>query len=256
MIGAALGTQTPLWPNRCDRCDPGRGRAGLVVALQLRGRRSRRTRRQRRAEMANALAAVERSEIGRVARCSNHKKTHTHLAGLREMVGSAEVVDSTATAIASAWPALMRARGTTRLNLNQVEKRSANVVARATRSNGRSTTLQSPVANPFPAAFARSTGTSVNSPWWFRRNAILSRAMRRISPRVSAAIRGRPPRRFFEYRRQRPDKPTRWHRSTVPGFTICSASRHWGHHLRSRTQRARSAQVRLERGHPRLSTST
>ena len=175
MIGAALGTQTPPWPNRCDRYHPGRGRGGLVLALQRRGRRSRGARLQRRAEMANALAAVERSEIGHVDGCSDHGRARAHLAGLREMVGSAEAMDLAATAIGSAWPPLMRARRTTRPILSQVEKRNADVTARATRSNGRSTILRSPVASPCPATFARSAGRSVSSSRGFRRNTTHSR---------------------------------------------------------------------------------
>ena len=104
VIGAALGTQTPPWPNRYDRYHPGRGRGGLVVALQRRGRRSRGARLQRRTEIANALAAVERSEIGHVDGCSDHGRARAHLAGLREMVGSAEAMDLAATAIRSVWP--------------------------------------------------------------------------------------------------------------------------------------------------------
>jgi hypothetical protein len=86
-----------------------------------------------------------------------------------------------------------------------------------------------------------------NSPWM--RGApqpTLSRAICRMRLRISAALRGRPP-RLWLFQLQYRANPLRCQRITVAGCTIVKAVRHSGHTRASTTQNARSARLSLGR---------
>ena len=95
---------------------------------------------------------------------------------------------------------------------------------------------------------SETTNPSLSSSPWIRgAPQPFSLAMRRTRSRISRSSLGRPGRRLLDFHRQYVLKPRRCHRTTVSGRTRISASRHRGHVLRRKTQKARSAFVSLGR---------
>jgi hypothetical protein len=84
----------------------------------------------------------------------------------------------------------------------------------------------------------------------------LSRAIFRMSCRISAETFGRPIPRFRDFQRQYNRNPMRYQRTTVSGFTMMRASAHRDHVDRSTVQKIRSAGRRPGRGCLSLRTAS